>query len=126
MRLFGHVSKCLKGFFSEVILERSKAGNLFVLGLQQERERAGWRDLESSVGTSRDSGANYFSTTPRYDERGTCLILRGRAWNLGLLEGGSGWAVNLGNGEAETDGCWLRCSFPVLRAGIFAEREGPG
>lgn len=37
---------------------------------------------------------------------------------------GSGCAVNLGNGEAETDGSWLRCSFPVLKAGIFAEREG--
>lgn len=36
-------------------------------------------------------------------ERGTCLITTGRAWNLGLLEGGSGWAVNLGNGGAEME-----------------------
>ena len=29
----------------------------------------------------------------------------------------------LGNGEAETDGGWLRCSFPVLKGGTFAEGE---
>lgn len=39
--LFGHVTKCLKRLFTEGILDRNKAGILFVLGLQQEREGAG-------------------------------------------------------------------------------------
>lgn len=38
---FDHVSKHLNMFFSEGILERNKVGILFVLGLRQERERAG-------------------------------------------------------------------------------------
>lgn len=40
MCLFGPVS-VRKGFFSEGFLDRIKAGILFVLGIQKERERAG-------------------------------------------------------------------------------------
>lgn len=124
MCLFGHVTKCLKRVFFQRAFQTGIRHPVFCWAYNR---REGW--IEGSgicYRTSRNIGANYFSPTPRYHERGTSLILTGRAWNFGLLEGGSGWAVNLGNGEAETDGSWLRCSIPVFKAGIFSEREGLG
>lgn len=40
--------------------------------------------------------------------------------NLGLLAVGV-LGSELGNGEAETDGTWLRCSFPVLEGNSLQE-----